>query len=103
MTRETPNARSLVPRHSRSHRACVGGSSSARQAAARFEGNLAAAIKLVRQARETGRTGPAHLGGHRRAILDAHATLVLSTLDSKADITWVEIQADCTGAALWRE
>ncbi len=67
---------------------------SARQAAARFEVSPSAAIKLVRQVRETGSAAPARFGGLRRPILDAHAALVQSILDAKADITLVEIQAE---------
>ena len=67
---------------------------SARQAAARFEVSPSAAIKLVRQVRKTGSAAPARCGGHRRPILDAHAALVQSILDAKADITLVEIQAE---------
>ena len=65
---------------------------SARQAAARFEVSPSAAIKLIRQVRETGRAAPARFGGRRRPILDAHAALVQSILDAKANITLVEIQ-----------
>jgi transposase len=67
---------------------------SARQAAARFEVSPSAAIKLVRQVRETGSAAPSRCGGHRRPILDAHAVLVQSILDAKSDTTLVEIQAE---------
>ena len=72
----------------------VGAGSSARQAAARFDVSPSAAIKLMRQVRETGNAAPARFGGHRRPLLDAHAALVQAILDAKSDITLVEIQAE---------
>lgn len=45
--------------------------SSARAAAARFEVSPAAAVRIVRQARETGSTAPGQIGGYRKPLLDA--------------------------------
>lgn len=60
----------------------------------RFEVSASAAIKPIRQARETGSAAPARFGGHRRPMLDAHAALIPSILDAKSAIILVEIQAE---------
>ena len=68
--------------------------SSIRQAALRFEVSPSAAVKLMRRVRESGSPAPARFGGHRRPVLEAHDALVRSLLESKSDITLVEIQAE---------
>src|SRR5919112_667752 len=68
--------------------------SSIRQAALRFEVSPSAAVKLVRRVRESGSSAPARFGGHRRPMLDEHASVVRLLLDAKPDITLVEIQSE---------
>lgn len=67
--------------------------SSRRQAAERFAVSPSAAIKLMRRVRETGRTEPAQIGGHRRPILEPHADLIRALVASKAGITLKEMRA----------
>ena len=54
--------------------------SSIRQAALRFDVSPSAAVKLMRRVRASGSPAPARFGGHRRPVLDDHATLVRSLL-----------------------
>jgi transposase len=68
--------------------------SSIRQAALRFEVSPSAAIKLMRRVRESGSTAPARFGGHRRPILDEHASVVRALVAAKPDMTLGEIQAE---------
>jgi transposase len=72
----------------------VAGGSSIRQAALRFEVSPSAAVKLMRRFRQSGSSAPARFGGHRRPILALHEALVRALLDTKADISLVEIQAE---------
>ena len=72
----------------------VEGGSSIRQAALRFEVSPSAAVKLMRRFRQSGSPAPARFGGHRRPILAPHGALVRSLLDTKADISLKEIQAE---------
>jgi putative transposase len=68
--------------------------SSIRQAAARFEVSPSAAVKLMRRVRETGSIKPARIGGHRRPVLEPHRDLLRTLVNTKAEITLVEIQAE---------
>ena len=68
--------------------------SSIRQAALRFEVSPSAAVKLMCRVRASGSPAPARFGGHRRPVLDDHATLVRSLLEARPDATLVEIQAE---------
>lgn len=70
----------------------VADGSSTRQAAARFEVSVAAAIKLMRRVRQTGSTAPGQIGGHRRPMLDPYADLIRDLVASQPRITLVEIQ-----------
>ena len=72
----------------------VEGGSSIRQAALRFEASPSAAVKLMRRFRQSGSPAPARSGGHRRPILAPHGALVRALLDTKADISLKEIQAE---------
>src|SRR3712207_4788928 len=72
----------------------VAGGSSIRQAALSFEVSPSAAVKLMRRFRQSGSPAPARFCGHRRPILAPHAALVGALLDTKADISLVEIQAE---------
>src|ERR671910_3351569 len=74
-------------------RAAQGGSS-IRQAALRFDVSPSAAVKLMRRFRESGSPAPARFGGHRRPILEPHEGLVRSILDTKSDISLIEIRAE---------
>jgi transposase len=68
--------------------------SSVRQAALRFDVSPSAAVKLMRRFRESGSPAPARCGGHRRPILEPHEALVRSILETKSDISLVEIRAE---------
>jgi putative transposase len=68
--------------------------SSIRQAAARFEVSPSAAVKLMRRVRETGSIKPARIGGHRRPVLEPHRDLLRTLVNTKAEITLAEIQAE---------
>jgi transposase len=72
----------------------VEGGSSIRQAALRFEVSPSAAVKLMRRFRQSGSPAPARFGGHRRPILEPYEALVRALLDTKADISLGEIQAE---------
>jgi putative transposase len=72
----------------------VQGGSSIRRAALRFEVSPSAAVKLMRRVRESGSPAPARCGGHRRPILEAHEALVRSILETKADLSLIEIRAE---------
>ncbi|WP_134497404.1 hypothetical protein [Microvirga pakistanensis] len=85
----TPLSRDLRERIVRA----VAGGSSIRQAALRFEVSPSAAVKLMRRFRQSGSPAPARFGGHRRPIFEPHGALVRALLDTKADISLVEIQA----------
>jgi putative transposase len=71
----------------------VEGGSSIRQAALRFEVSPSAAVKLMRRFRQSGSPAPARFGGHRRPILEPQEALVRALLNTKSDISLVEIQA----------
>ena len=72
----------------------VEGGSSIRQAALRFDVSTSAAVKLMRRFRHSGSPAPARYVGHRRPILEPHQALVRALLDTKADISLKEIQAE---------
>jgi transposase len=72
----------------------VEGGSSIRQAALRFEVSPSAAVKLMRRFRESGSPAPARCGGHRRPILQAHEALVRSIIETRADISLVEVRSE---------
>jgi len=72
----------------------VEGGSSIQQAALRFEVSPSAAVKLMRRFRQSGSPAPAQFGGSRRPILEPHEALMRALLDTKADISLVEIQAE---------
>jgi transposase len=68
--------------------------SSIRQAALRFAVSPSAAVKLMRRVRESGSPAAARFGGHRRPILEAHEALVRSILETRADLSLVEIRSE---------
>src|SRR4028118_2001209 len=65
-----------------------------RQAALRFAVSPPAAVKLLRRFRESGSPAPARFGGHRRPVLEPHEALVRSILETKADISLVEVRSE---------
>ena len=67
--------------------------SSIRQAAARFEVSVSAAIKLMRRVRQTGSAAPGQVGGHRRPVLEPHGDLIRALVAGQPRITLAEIQA----------
>jgi transposase len=68
--------------------------SSIRQAAARYEVSPSAAVKLMRQLRQTGSMVPKRIGGHRRPVLEPHQDLLRCLVEGKSGITLAEIQAE---------
>ena len=70
--------------------------SSARAAGARFEVRPAAAVNIVRRARETGSTAPARIGGYRRPLLADHEALLRNLTASRKGITLAEIRDELT-------
>ena len=66
--------------------------SSARAAAARFQVSPAAAMNIVRRARETGSTAPARIGGYRRPLLADHEALLRDLTTARKGITLAEIR-----------
>jgi len=70
--------------------------SSARAAAARFQVSPAAAVSIVRRARETGSTAPAKIGGYRRPLLADHEALLRELVESRKGITLAEIRDELT-------
>ena len=66
--------------------------SSARAAAARFQVSPAAAVAIVRRARETGSTAPAKIGGYRKPLLADHEGLLRKLVESRKGITLAEIR-----------
>ena len=74
---------------------------SRRGAAARFGISYSAAIRWVRQARETGDIAPKPQGGARRpSIIDRHGDLVIGWVEAEPDLTLAEIAmrlADAVG------
>lgn len=68
--------------------------SSARAAAARFQVSAAAAVNIVRRARETGSTEPARIGGYRRPLLADHEALLRELMATRKGITLAEIRAE---------
>ena len=68
--------------------------SSIRQAALRFAVSPSAAVKLMRRVCESGSPAPARFGGHRRPILEAHEALVRSIVETRADLSLVEIRSE---------
>lgn len=74
--------------------AAVAEGSSARAAAARFQVSPAAAVSIVRRARETGSTEPARIGGYRRPLLADHEALLRELMSTRKGITLAEIKAE---------
>lgn len=66
--------------------------SSARAAASRFQVSPAAAISIVRRARETGSTAPARIGGYRKPLLADHEALLRDLMTIRKGITLAEIR-----------
>lgn len=66
--------------------------SSARAAAARFQVSPAAAVNIVRRARETGSTAPARIGGYRRPLLADQEQLLRDLTTARKGITLAEIR-----------
>ena len=72
--------------------AAVDDGMSRRGAAARFGISYSAAIRWVRQARETGDIAPKPQGGARRAsIIDGYGDLVMGWVEAEPDLTLAEI------------
>src|SRR5260370_36253722 len=71
----------------------VEGGSSMRGAAARFAVSPSSAIKLMARVRRTGSVAPARYGGHRRAVLAAHAGVLRGLVAAQPDITLAGDQA----------
>ena len=76
--------------------AAVVSGSSARAAGARFGVSAAAAVNIVRRARQTGSTAPARIGGYRRPLLADHETLLRNLTASRKGITLAEIRDELT-------
>ncbi len=74
--------------------------SSARAAAARFEVSPAAAVRIVRLARETGSTAPAKIGGYRRPLLEGHEELLRDLTATRKGITLAEIRDELTARGI---
>lgn len=66
--------------------------SSARAAARRFEVSASSVITLMRRVRTTGSLAPAQIGGHRRPLLDGHASLLRQLTAAKPGITLAELR-----------
>lgn len=71
----------------------VAGGLSARSAAKVFSVSASSAIKWARQWRVDGRTAPNPVRGHRRAVLEPHATWLLDLIGTQSDITLEEVGA----------
>ena len=67
--------------------------SSARAAAERFGVSVAAAIKRVRRARETGSIAPAQVGCDRQPLLSGHEGLLRDLTTPRKGITLAEVRA----------
>ncbi len=66
---------------------------SRRQAAERFGGSPASAVRWCRRQKETGSPAAQKRGGDRwSARIDAHKSLILSLVDATCDITLKELQ-----------
>ena len=74
--------------------------SSARAAAARFEVSPAAAVRIVRQARETGSTAAARIGGYRKPLLAGHEALLRELVENRKGITLAEIRDELVGRGI---
>jgi transposase len=74
--------------------AAVEAGSSARAAAARFQVSAAAAVNIVRRARQTGSTAPARIGGYRRPLLADHEGLLRELTQTRKGITLAEIREE---------
>jgi transposase len=68
--------------------------SSIRQAARRFAVSPSAAIKLMQRVRTTGSAAPARYGGHRRRVLEPHATDLCSLVEATPDLTLADLQTE---------
>lgn len=66
--------------------------SSARAAAARFQVSAAAAVNIVRRARETGSTAPSRIGGYRKPLLADHEALLRSLMATRKGMTLAEFR-----------
>ncbi len=71
----------------------VTGGVSATSAAKVFSVSASSAIKWVRQWRIDGRMAPNPVRGHRRAVLEPHAALLLELIGAQPDITLEEVRA----------
>lgn len=71
----------------------VSGGVSATSAAKVFSVSASSAIKWVRQWRRDGRMAPSPVRGHRRAVLEPHATWLLDLIAVQSDITLEEVRA----------
>jgi transposase len=74
--------------------AAVAEGSSARAAAARFQVSPAAAVSIIRRARETGSTQHDRIGGYRRPVLSDHEALLRELTITRKGITLAEIKAE---------
>jgi transposase len=83
---------------------------SCRQAAARFGVSASSAIRWHGLSRTVGDAAPKQQGGDRRSgRIEAHAAVIMGTLEKKADITLADLRAELAGhgiavsiAGLWR-
>lgn len=90
--------------------AAIEGGASCRQAAARFGVSAWSAIRWHARSRLVGDASPKRQGGDRRsARIEAHAVVILGALESKPDITLVDLRDQLAGcgigvsvAGLWR-
>jgi transposase len=71
----------------------VEGGSSIREAARRFAVSPSAAIKLMQRVRATGSAAPDRYGGYRPPLLRPYESTLRRLVETKPDITLVEIQA----------
>jgi transposase len=83
---------------------------SCRQAAARFGVSASSAIRWHGLSRTVGDAAPKQQGGDRRSgRIEAHAAVIMGTLEKKADITLADLRAELAAhgigvsiAGLWR-
>ena len=66
---------------------------SARSVARVFSISESSAIKWMQQFRRDGRMAPSAVRGHRRAVLEPHAALLLDLIKQHDDITLEEVRA----------
>jgi transposase len=74
--------------------AAVDGGLSRRKAAERFGVSISSAIRWASLRRRTGDVRPQRLGGDKRSgRIEAHASLILSLVEARGDITLVELRS----------